>query len=151
MKLTLKDRVLILKSVLPLYDSRRGIELKNSIEKKLKLSTDEADVAVLTNKGYDQYELSFKENDLVNPREEKDFLLTDEELKYLKEKVDFLDRDGRFSDYTLQTYSKIADESLQEPIEKPIEEVIETEEPADEPVSGTSNVQPDEDEETYAH
>lgn len=114
MKLTLKDRVLILKSVLPLYDSRRGIELKNSIEKKLKLSTDEADVAVLTNKGYDQYELSFKENDLVNPREEKDFWLTDEELKYLKEKVDFLDRDGRFSDYTLQTYCKILDEPLME-------------------------------------
>lgn len=144
MKLNLKDRVLILKSVLPLYDSRRGIELKNSIEKKLKLSTDEADVAVLTNKGYDQYELSFKENDLVNPREEKDFSLTDEELQYLKEKVDFLDRDGRFSDYTLQTYSKIADEPLQEPVE----EVVETEEPAEEPVSET-NVQPDE--ETYAH
>lgn len=128
MKLTLKDRVLILKSVLPLYDSRRGIELKNSIEKKLKLSTDEADVAVLTNKGYDQYELSFKENDLVNPREEKDFSLTDEELQYLKEKVDFLDRDGRFSDYTLQTYSKIADE----PLQKPVEEVVETEKPAEE-------------------
>lgn len=146
MKLTLKDRVLILKSVLPLYDSRRGIELKNSIEKKFKLSTNEADVAVLTNKGYDQYELSFKENDLVNPREEKDFLLTDEELQYLKEKVDFLDRDGRFSDYTLQTYSKILDEPLQEPVE----EIVETEEPAEEPVSET-NVQPDENEETYAH
>ena len=144
MKLTLKDRVLILKSVLPLYDSRRGIELKNSIEKKLKLSTDEADVAVLTNKGYDQYELSFKENDLVNPREEKDFSLTDEELQYLKEKVDFLDRDGRFSDYTLQTYSKIADEPLQEPVE----EVVETEEPVSE---NADQAAIDEDEETYAH
>lgn len=144
MKLTLKDRVLILKSVLPLYDSRRGIELKNSIEKKLKLSTDEADVAVLTNKGYDQYELSFKENDLVNPREEKDFSLTDEELQYLKEKVDFLDRDGRFSDYTLQTYSKIADEPLQEPVE----EVVETEEPVFE---NADQAAIDGDEETYAH
>lgn len=148
MKLTLKDRVLILKSVLPLYDSRRGIELKNSIEKKLKLSTDEADVAVLTNKGYDQYELSFKENDLVNPREEKDFSLTDEELQYLKEKVDFLDRDGRFSDYTLQTYSKIADE----PLQKPVEEVVETEKPAEEsPSVNNPHVNVEEDEETYAH
>ena len=48
MKLNLKDRVLILKSVLPPYDSRRGIELKNSIERKIKLSSEEADVAVLT-------------------------------------------------------------------------------------------------------
>ena len=127
MKLNLKDRVLILKSVLPLYDSRRGIELKNSIEKKLKLSTDEADVAVLTNKGYDQYELSFKENDLVNPREEKDFLLTDEELKYLKEKVDFLDRDGRFSDYTLQTYCKILDEPISEEEKPTVESVVDNE------------------------
>lgn len=116
MKLNLKDRVLILKSVLTPYDSRRGIELKNSIEGKLKLSSEEADVVVLTNKGYDQYELSFKANDIVNSKEEKDFSLTNEELKYLKEKVDFLDRDGRFSDYTLQTYSKIADEPIQESV-----------------------------------
>ena len=116
MKLNLKDRVLILKSVLTPYDSRRGIELKNSIEGKLKLSSEEADVVVLTNKGYDQYELSFKANDIVNSKEEKDFSLTIEELKYLKEKVDFLDRDGRFSDYTLQTYSKIADEPIQESV-----------------------------------
>ncbi len=128
MKLNLKDRVLILKSVLPPYDSRRGIELKNSIEGKLKLSSEEAEVAVLTNKGYDQYELSFKVNDFVNPREEKDFPLTDEELKYLKEKVDFLDRDGRFSDYTLQTYSKIADEPLLEPGEVQINESAENKE-----------------------
>ena len=116
MKLNLKDRVLILKSVLTPYESRRGIELKNSIEGKLKLSSEEADVVVLTNKGYDQYELSFKANDIVNSKEEKDFSLTNEELKYLKEKVDFLDRDGRFSDYTLQTYSKIADEPIQESV-----------------------------------
>lgn len=148
MKLNLKDRVLILKSVLPPYDSRRGIELKNSIERKIKLSSEEADVAVLTNKGYDQYELSFKVNDLVNPREEKDFSLTDEELKYLKEKVDFLDRDGRFSDYTLQTYSKIADEPLHEPVEEPENAVgIDGEETVSD-----SEIQPEADEEeTFAH
>lgn len=147
MKFTLKDRVLILKSVLPPYDSRRGIELKKSIEKKLKLSADEADVAVVTNKGYDQYELSFKVNDLINPREEKDFLLTDEELQYLKEKVDFLDRDGRFSDYTLQTYSKILDEPLQEPIEE-----VETEKLSEEPASENNDQTGVEvEEETYAH
>ena len=117
MKLALKDRVLILKSVLPPYDSRRGIELKKSIEKKIKLSAEESDVVVLTNAGYDQYELSFKENDLFDYKEERNFDITDEELSYLKEKVDFLDKDGRFSDYTLQTYSKIADEPLSVPAE----------------------------------
>lgn len=149
MKLTLKDRVLILRSVLPPYDSRRGIELKNLIEKKLKLSSEEADVAVVTNKGYDQYELSFKVNDLINPREEKDFSLTDEELKYLKEKVDLIDRNGRFSDYTLQTYCKILDEPLQEPV---VEEVVESENPTEEsPSVNNPHVNVEEDEETYAH
>lgn len=118
MKLTLKDRVLILKSVLPPYDNRRGIELKNSIEKKIKLSLEESEVVVVTNMGYDQYELSFKPNGLIDYNEEKEFSINDEELKYLKEKVDFLDRDGRFSDFTLQTYSKIADEPLSEVVEE---------------------------------
>lgn len=142
MKLTLKDRLLILKSVLPPFDSRRGIELKKCIAQKIALSSDEEKNIVLTGVGNDQYEVSFKTVDSIT--QEKVFDITDEELSYLKEKVDFLDRDGRFSDYTLQTYSKIADEPLQEPVE----EVVETEEPAEEPVSET-NVQPDE--ETYAH
>lgn len=118
MKLTIKDRVLILKSVLSPYDNRRGIELKNSIEKKIKLSLEETEIVVLTNMGYDQYELSFKPSEQIDYKEEKEFEITDEELKYLKEKVDFLDRDGRFSDFTLQTYSKIADEPLSEIVEE---------------------------------
>ena len=118
MKLNLKDRVLILKSVLPPYDNRRGIELKNSIESKIKLSLEESEVIVMTNMGYDLYELSFKPNEHIDYKEEKEFSITDEELKYLKEKVDFLDRDGRFSDFTLQTYSKIADEPLSEVVEE---------------------------------
>lgn len=88
--------------------------MKNSIEKKIKLSLEETEIVVLTNMGYDQYELSFKPSEQIDYKEEKEFEITDEELKYLKEKVDFLDRDGRFSDFTLQTYSKIADEPLSE-------------------------------------
>lgn len=148
MKLNLKDRVLILNSVLPPHDSRRGIELKNSIGKKIKLSLEESEVIVLTNIGNDQYELSFKPNELIDHREEKFFPLTHEELMYLKEKVDFIDRDGRFTDFTLQTYSKIADEPLQEPVK----EVVETENPTEEPVpENTDQAVIEEDEETFAH
>lgn len=121
MNLTIKDRVLILKGILPPYDSRRGIELKKSIENKIKLSSEESEVVVVTNMGHDQYELSFKPNDNIDYRKEKFFSITEEELKYLKEKVDFLDRDGRFSDFTLETYSKIADEPLIDTEEKDIE------------------------------
>ena len=121
MNLTIKDRVIILKGILPPYDSRRGIELKKSIENKIKLSLEESEVVVVTNMGHDQYELSFKPNDNIDYRKEKIFPITEEELKYLKEKVDFIDRDGRFSDFTLETYSKIADEPLIDTEEKCVE------------------------------
>lgn len=110
MNLTIKDRVLILKCVLPIYDSRRGIELKNSISEKIYLSDSEEKQVVLTNVGNDQIEVSFKSVEAIT--QERNFELSGEELKYLKQRIDFLDQDGRFSDYTLDTYSKIADEPL---------------------------------------
>ncbi|KDS63638.1 hypothetical protein [Parabacteroides distasonis] len=110
MNLTIKDRVLILKCVLPIYDSRRGIELKNSILEKIYLSDSEEKQVVLTNVGNDQIEVSFKSVEAIT--QERNFELSEEELKYLKQRIDFLDQDGRFSDYTLDTYSKIADEPL---------------------------------------
>nr|DAV18853.1 MAG TPA: hypothetical protein [Caudoviricetes sp.] len=110
MNLTIKDRVLILKCVLPIYDSRRGIELKNSISEKIYLSDSEEKQVVLTNVGNDQIEVSFKSVEAIT--QERNFELSEEELKYLKQRIDFLDQDGRFSDYTLDTYSKIADEPL---------------------------------------
>ena len=110
MNLTIKDRVLILKCLLPIYDSRRGIELKNSISEKIYLSDSEEKQVVLTNVGNDQIEVSFKSVEAIT--QERNFELSEEELKYLKQRIDFLDQDGRFSDYTLDTYSKIADEPL---------------------------------------
>ena len=110
MNLTIKDRVLILKCVLPIYDSRRGIELKNSISEKIYLSDSEEKQVVLTNVGNDQIEVSFKSVEAIT--QERNFELSEEELKYLKQRIDFLDQDGRCSDYTLDTYSKIADEPL---------------------------------------
>ena len=40
--------------------------------------------------------------------------LTDEELQYLKQRVDFIDRNGMFSEFTMPTYVKILDEPLKE-------------------------------------
>lgn len=147
MKFTLKDRVLILKGVLPVSDSRRGIELKNSIAQKIELSGDEEKEVVLTNLGYDQFEVSFKSVDAIT--RETNFNITDDELNYLKQKIDFLDRDGRFSDYTLQTYSKIADEPLREPaVEEPSSGEDETGQVSVKPLSEERlGVE----EETYAH
>ena len=49
--------------------------------------------------------------------------MTNEELIYLKEKVDQIDRNGMFSGFTMPTYIKILNESLaEEPV--PNEEAV---------------------------
>lgn len=116
MKLTLKDRVLILKAVLPDYDSRKGITLKKSIAVKISLSAEEVNEVVMTQTGNGQYDVSFRSVEAITAV--KDFDITDEELEYLKDKVAYLDADGRFSEFALDTYNKILDEPLAEPIEK---------------------------------
>ena len=45
--------------------------------------------------------------------------MTNEELTYLKQRVDFIDRNGMFSEFTMPTYVKILDEPLNE--EQPVE------------------------------
>jgi hypothetical protein len=48
MKLTLKDRVLILNNVLPMYDNRKNIGLKISISGKVQLLDSERKEVVMT-------------------------------------------------------------------------------------------------------
>ena len=44
----------------------------------------------------------------------KTFDFTDKELTYLKQRVDYIDRNGMFSAETIDTYTKIIDEPLVE-------------------------------------
>lgn len=122
MKLTLKDRVLIINSVLPPFDTRRGTELSLSIESKVQLNDTENKSVIMQNTGNGQYQVGFTTTHALE--DEKDIAFTDEELSYLKAKVDFIDRDGRFSAYTMPTYVKILDEPLFNPTpEEPLREV----------------------------
>jgi hypothetical protein len=104
MKLTLKDRVLILNNVLPMYDNRKNIGLKISISGKVQLLDSER----MTPVGNGEYEISFKTVDAMTGVKSFDF--TDDELWYLKQRVDYLDRQGMFSAETIDSYSKILDQ-----------------------------------------
>ncbi len=95
MKLTLKDRVLILNNVLPMYDNRKNIGLKISISGKVQLLDSERKEVVMTPVGNGEYEISFKTVDAMTGVKSFDF--TDDELWYLKQRVDYLDRQGMFS------------------------------------------------------
>ena len=108
MKLTLKDRVLILNNVLPMYDNRKNIGLKTSTSGKVQLLDSERKEVVMTPVGNGEYEISFKTVDAMTGVKSFDF--TDDELWYLKQRVDYLDRQGMFSAETIDSYSKILDQ-----------------------------------------
>ena len=108
MNLTLKDRVLILNNVLPRYDNRKNIGFKISISEKVKLTDAEQKDVVSTPVGNGEYAVSFKTVEAITGIRTFDF--TDEELLYLKQRVDYIDRNGMFSAETIESYTKILDE-----------------------------------------
>lgn len=112
MKLTLKDRVLILNTVLPQFDTRKNMELKISIDSKIAISESDQKRIVVKDLGGGQINIGFTDAEAIT--ETTDMDLTDEELQYLKRRVDFIDRNGMFSEFTMPTYVKILDEATKE-------------------------------------
>ena len=112
MELTLKDRVLILNTVLPQFDTRKNMELKVSIDSKIAISEVDQKRIVIKDMGSGQINIGF--TDAAAITETTDIALTDEVLQYLKQRVDFIDRNGMFSEFTMPTYVKILDEPLKE-------------------------------------
>lgn len=146
MKLTLKDRVLILNTVLPQFDTLKNMKLKISIDRKIAIPEVDQKRIVIKDLGSGQINIGF--TDAAAITDTTDILLTDEELTYLKNRVEFIDVNGMFSEFTMPTYEKI----LNEPLQEPIEEVVDTEKSVEEPAS-ENNDQSDVkvEEETYAH
>lgn len=146
MKLTLKDRVLILNTVLPQFDTLKNMKLKISIDRKIAIPEVDQKRIVIKDLGSGQINIGF--TDAAAITDTTDILLTDEELTYLKNRVEFIDVNGMFSEFTMPTYEKI----LNEPLQEPIEEVVDTEKSVEEPAS-ENNDQTDVkvEEETYAH
>lgn len=107
MDLTLKDRVLVLNTVLPMYDNRKNIGFKISITEKVKLTDAEQNNVVSTPVGNGEYAVSFKTVEAITGIRSFDF--TDEELLYLKQRVNYIDRNGMFSAETIESYTKILD------------------------------------------
>ena len=112
MNLTLKDRVVIHNTVLPQFDTRKNMELKVSIDSKIAISEVDQKRIVIKDMGSGQINIGF--TDAAAITETTDIALTDEELQYLKQRVDFIDRNGMFSEFTMPTYVKILDEPLKE-------------------------------------
>lgn len=83
------------------------MELKISINGKLSLSAEEQSNVVCTNVGGGQIEISFKTIEAITGV--SPFSLTDDELMYLKDRVNFIDQNGMFSADTMPTYVKILD------------------------------------------
>lgn len=112
MKLTLKDRVLILNSILPQFDTMANMKLKIHISEKVKITPDEQSNIVMKDAGQGQIEIGFKTIDAQS--KEREFEMSNEELIYLKSRVEFIDRNGMISAETIDSYSKIMDEPLEQ-------------------------------------
>ena len=80
------------------------MELKVSIDSKKRIG--------IKDMGSGQINIGF--TDAAAITETTDIALTDEELQYLKQRVDFIDRNGMISEFTMPTYVKILDEPLKE-------------------------------------
>lgn len=113
MELTLKDRVLILNTVLPQFDTRKNMELKISIDKKIAISETDQKRIVIKDLGSGQINIGFTDAAAIS--DTTDIELTDEELAYLKQRVDFIDQNGMFSEFTMPTYVKVLDEAYSDP------------------------------------
>jgi hypothetical protein len=111
LNLNLKDRLIILNTLLPQYGSIADIELKDSIAGKVQLSASEESLVIYTNVGNNQYEIGFKSVDALTAI--ADVYFTDEELLCLKQKVEFVDSSGMVSTDTLDTYKKILGTSFE--------------------------------------
>jgi hypothetical protein len=107
MELNLKDRLIVLKSLLPQFDTRSNIKLKNSICEKIQLSAAEESLVIYTNVGNNQYEIGFKTVDAITAVTAINF--SDEELAYLKSKIEYVDQNGMFSADTIDTYERFLD------------------------------------------
>lgn len=105
MKLNLKDRMIILNSVLPQFDTCSNMVLKISLDKKVALSAEEQKSVVVNPVGSNVYEYGFKDISAIT--DYKDFYFTDEELLYMKQRIDFIDKNGMFSADTMDSYMKI--------------------------------------------
>lgn len=107
----MKDRMIILNSVLAQFDTRSNMILKISVDKKVALSAEEQKSVVVNPVGGNVYEYGFK--DISSITDCKDFSFTDEELMYMKLRVDFLDKNGMFSADTIDSYMKIWNASFE--------------------------------------
>ena len=109
MKLTLKDRVVILNSVLPEYDTRANTKRILSIVQKIDITSEE-NMKLITNRlGNGQVEIALKEPDknIDAWTNEIEYDFADDEIQYLKERVEFIDRNGMFSTNNINTYEKL--------------------------------------------
>lgn len=112
MNLTLKDRVLILNTVLPQFDTRKNMELKMSIDRKIAIPESDQKRIVINELGGGQLNIGF--TDALAISDETSIDLTNDELTYLKDRINYIDQNGMFSEFTMPTYTKILDTPLGE-------------------------------------
>jgi hypothetical protein len=118
MRLNLKERVLILSSVLPQFDSKKNTYLKMSIVQKIAPTKEEEGKYSVRQISQNTASYEFDPEHATSVYNE--YFFTDEELLYMKHLVDFMDKNNLFTVDALETYEKISYEALSEGVESEI-------------------------------
>jgi hypothetical protein len=105
MELNLKDRLVIIHSVLPQFDTRENIMIKRGIATKVQLSQGENVQVIYNELGNGQANIGFKTAEAVVGAKEYEF--DGIELLYMRKLVERIDANGMFSEETISTYEKI--------------------------------------------
>lgn len=111
MKLSLKNRVLILSSVFTQFDNRENTLIKMGILKKIAPSEEEKKEFDIKQVG--EGILSFRFNNESANLKIDEIEINDEELFFLKEKVLNIDRNRGYTLDALDTYEAILNEEFQ--------------------------------------
>lgn len=106
MKLSIKDRVIILNTVLPSHATREILKsLVMPIIDKLKLTSEEQSALIVHPSSNGITKIDYTKEAI----EDKMYEFTSDELNYLKDRIALIDQSGMFSLDTVETYDKILD------------------------------------------
>lgn len=105
MKLNLKERGIIIYTLLWKYDSFKNLQLKELIESKIKFSTEEENNIRQYDDGTGATITEFNSN--LDLETETEYPLTEEEIIYLAGKIMFINQNNRLDANGMSLYTKI--------------------------------------------
>ena len=106
MRLNLFQRLIVLNTLLIQNGTMNDVRISKSLKEKVKTTEDES---LIVSENINQESGSISESAITN--EEKEFEISDEDALFLRNRIDFLDKNGLVQEGAYETYIKILAET----------------------------------------